>query len=679
MVAIAATLVLSGYTSGDTGTGTAAQSVQPSASGRYTSAAPVLDLRGDTVQSVATPSRTVVLTFDDGPDPEWTPAVLEVLARHDVPATFFVVGDQVTAHPGLVRAEIAGGHEVGAHTYNHRDLSTLPAWQVNLELSLTQTVLAGATGRHVGLFRPPYSSTPAALDVGDVDVLQQVADRGYLSVLADRDSGDWRRPGIGRIVANATPSGDDGAVVLFHDGGGDRSETVAAVDRLIMDLQGRGYEFATVGQLLGDGDDLAMAEVSTREAWQGRVAVAVIEASQAATRLLALSLIPIGILAVARGIIVTHLARRHRRRPVVVDERAAPPVSVLVPAYNEEAGIGATIRSLLDSTHRDVEIVVIDDGSTDGTAAIVDTFAAEGVRLVRQPNRGKAAALGAGIDSAEHDLIVSVDGDTIFERGAITALVGPFADARVGAVSGNTKVGNRRGILGRWQHIEYVMGFNLDRRMYEELDCMPTVPGAVGAFRRQALVDAGGPTDDTLAEDTDLTMAINRAGWRVVYTQEAVAWTEAPATLANLWRQRYRWCYGTLQAIWKHRAAMRDRSSPLGRRGLPYLLFFQVLLPILAPLVDLYTLYGLVFLDPWPVLTYWLGFTALQTGIAVYAFRIDGESLGPLWAIPLQQFVYRQLMYLVVIQSVTTAAIGIPLPWQRVERTGTAGEAMPVS
>jgi cellulose synthase/poly-beta-1,6-N-acetylglucosamine synthase-like glycosyltransferase len=333
---------------------------------------------------------------------------------------------------------------------------------------------------------------------------------------------------------------------------------------------------------------------------------------------------------------------------------------------------------LLDATHPDVEIVVVDDGSTDDTAAIVDRFAAEGVRLVQQPNQGKAAALAAGMDTAEGDLIVTADGDTIFEPGAITALVAPFDDPQVGAVSGNTKVGNRSGVVGRWQHIEYVMGFNLDRRMYEGLDCMPTVPGAVGAFRRQAVEAAGGPSDDTLAEDTDLTMAIQRAGWRVVYAEDAVAWTEAPASLGDLWRQRYRWCYGTLQAAWKHRAALRDRSSPLGRRGLPYLICFQVLLPILAPLLDLYTLYAIVFLDPWPVLAYWFAFTTLQLGIAVYAFRLDGESLRPLWALALQQFVYRQLMYLVVIQSMIRAAVGIALPWQRIERSGTAGEAIPV-
>ncbi|HEY5888648.1 MAG TPA: bifunctional polysaccharide deacetylase/glycosyltransferase family 2 protein [Acidimicrobiales bacterium] len=678
VLAIGATLVVSGYTSGDTGTGTGNPTDMAPAGEPFTSAGPVLDLRGGEVQSVATPPKTVVLTFDDGPDPEWTPAVLDVLARHGVRATFFVLGHAVTAHPDLVRAEIDAGHEVGAHTYNHPDLSTLPAWRVNLELSLSQSVLAGATGRHVGLFRPPYSSTPAALDVGDVEVLQQVADRGYLTVVADLDSGDWRRPGIDQIVADATPAGDAGAIVLFHDGGGDRAQTVAAVDRLISDLQGRGYEFATVGELLDGGDGAVMAEVGARQKWQGRVAIAVIKASQAATRLLALSLVPIALLAVARAVIVVHEVRRVRRRRVGVAEGPVQSVSVVVPAYNEEAGIGATVRSLLAATQSDVEIVVVDDGSTDDTAAIVGQFAAEGVRLVRQPNRGKAAALAAGIGATESDLIVTADGDTIFEPGAIAALVAPFADARVGAVSGNTKVGNRSGVVGRWQHIEYVMGFNLDRRMYEGLECMPTVPGAVGAFRRRAVEAGGGPSDDTLAEDTDLTIAIQRAGWRVVYAQAAVAWTEAPASLGGLWRQRYRWCYGTLQAIWKHRAALRDRSSPLGRRGLPYLIAFQVLLPILAPLLDLYTLYAIVFLNPWPVLAYWVGFAALQLGIAVYAFRLDGESLRPLWALALQQFVYRQLMYLVVIQSMIRAAVGIALPWQRIERSGTAGEAIPV-
>src|SRR5204862_5314252 len=191
--------------------------------------------------------------------------------------------------------------------------------------------------------------------------------------------------------------------------------------------------------------------------------------------------------------------------------------------------------------------------------------------------------------------------DTLFEPGTLRHLIAPMADPDVGAVSGNTKVGNRRGLIGRWQHIEYVTGFNLDRRMYEVLQCTPTVPGAIGAFRRDLLDELGGVPGDTLAEDTDLTLAIGRTGRRVVYAEDARAWTEAPSTLGALWRQRYRWSFGTMQSVWKHRAALltRDRrQARIGRRALPYMFLFQILLPIAAPLIDLFAIYGLVFTDP---------------------------------------------------------------------------------
>jgi cellulose synthase/poly-beta-1,6-N-acetylglucosamine synthase-like glycosyltransferase len=296
-----------------------------------------------------------------------------------------------------------------------------------------------------------------------------------------------------------------------------------------------------------------------------------------------------------------------------------------------------------------------------------------GLHLIRQDNAGKSAALNAGIAATEAEIVVMVDGDTLFEADTIDRLVAPFVDDDVGAVAGNTKVGNRGGLLGRWQHIEYVMGFNLDRRMYEVLQCTPTIPGAVGAFRRSLLADVGGVPGDTLAEDTDLTLAIGRTGRRVVYAEDARAWTEAPATLSSLWRQRYRWSFGTMQAVWKHRRAALSRDpeqTRIGRRALPYMFLFQIALPLIAPLIDLFALYGLIFLDPVPVLAYWVGFNVLNLALALYAFRLDEESPGPLWSLPLQQFVYRQLMYLVVIESVFSALLGSRIKWQTIERTG---------
>jgi cellulose synthase/poly-beta-1,6-N-acetylglucosamine synthase-like glycosyltransferase len=266
-----------------------------------------------------------------------------------------------------------------------------------------------------------------------------------------------------------------------------------------------------------------------------------------------------------------------------------------------------------------------------------------------------------------------VDGDTVFEAEALRRLVQPLHDPTVGAVSGNTKVGNRRGLLGRWQHIEYVTGFNLDRRMYEVLQCTPTVPGAIGAFRREALDEVGGVSGATLAEDTDLTLAIGRTGRRIVYAEKAYAWTEAPSSLGDLWRQRYRWSYGTMQAVWKHKSALlgRDpRERRIGWIALPYMTLFQIVLPIAAPLIDLFALYGLLFGNAAPVLAFWLGFNALQLLVAAFAFRMDKEPLRPLWALPLQQFVYRQLMYVVIIESTVSALVGARAHWRHLTRTG---------
>ena len=631
----------------------------------------LLSYSGGAMRRASPPATEVALTFDDGPDPTWTPKLLDLLREKDVHATFFVVGAQVVSHPELVRRELAEGHDVGSHTFTHADLSSLPRWRQNLELSLTQTALAGAASVHTALMRPPYSSTPAGLTKPGADAVAHAARLGYLVALADRDGEDWRRPGVGRIVANVEPVGNEGGVVLLHDGGGDRSETVAAVSRIIDDLRLRGFQFRTVSELAAKSGR-ATSPVHGLTHQRGLALQFSLRAAFTLVDVLTWLLLPLGILVLLRALIVAAFARSHaRRRNQLSQVGIQPPVSIIVPAYNESVGIAAAVSSLANSRYPDLEVIVVDDGSTDGTAEVVDGLGLERVHLVRQVNAGKAAALNTGLRLARNELIVCVDADTQFEPDTLSWLVTPFADPHVGAVSGNTKVANRSRLIGRWQHIEYVMGFNLDRRLYDVLDCMPTVPGAIGAFRKRALIDVGGIGEDTLAEDTDVTVAVNRAGWRVVYEERARAWTEAPATWGELWRQRYRWCYGTLQAMWKHKAAVVERTGGhVGRRGIPYVVAFQVLLPLLAPLVDLLALYGLLFYDPVLVLAYWAGFNLVQLALAAYAFRLDREPLRPLWALPLQQFVYRQFMYAVIVQSVVAAIAGIRLRWHTLERTG---------
>jgi cellulose synthase/poly-beta-1,6-N-acetylglucosamine synthase-like glycosyltransferase/peptidoglycan/xylan/chitin deacetylase (PgdA/CDA1 family) len=649
---------------------------------------PILNTTTGHVQSYRLPSRTMALTFDDGPDPEWTPKILEVLRKHQVKATFFVVGTQVARHPDLVRQMVAEGHELGVHSFTHPDLATLPAWRRRLEYSQTQLAIAYAAGVETSLLRFPYSSRADAYDNSDWPLLREAGELGYLTVVNDTDSKDWARPGVDAIIANAMPAGYSGAISLWHDAGGDRSQTVAALDRFIPELQARGYRFTTVS----GGLNLALAEagatyqvaghspVSAGERLRGAVLVWAIRIADGTLAVLAAMFVIVGVLTFARTLLLFLLAGRHARRRRRSDWSWGPPVtdpvSVIVPAYNEKEGIAAAVRSLASGDHPGgIEVVVVDDGSTDGTADIAEGLGLPNVRVVRKPNGGKASALNTGVALARHDLIVMVDGDTIFEPDSVRQLVQPFGDPRVGAVAGNVKVGNRNSLVAKWQHIEYVIGFNLDRRLYETLGCMPTVPGAIGAFRREALLQVGGISDDTLAEDTDITMALNRAGWKVVYEERARAWTEAPATFGQLWKQRYRWSYGTMQAMWKHRKALLDRgpSGRFGRFGLPFLTMFGVLLPLLAPVIDLLALYGLFFLDRTDTLLAWLAMLALQAVTAVVAFRLDREKLGPLWALPLQQFAYRQLMYLVLIQSVATALTGGRLGWQKLRRTGQAG------
>ena len=627
------------------------------------------------VSSQPPPGRRIALTFDDGPDPIWTPKIAAILRREHVRATFFVVGSEAARHPDLIRLLVRDGDEIGNHTFTHVALSNGPGWERRLQLDLTEAVLVGITGHYSRLVRPPYSATPDAVSDQDERKVAELASHRYLIVLANIDSEDWRRGGVAGIVSNASPQGTTGGIVMFHDGGGDRSQTVSALQQLIPALRTRGFRFVTVSALAGLPSSSVAPAASIWERQRGIVFVYAVRFGFAFVRVLLLAVGLVGLLFVARVVLVVALAgfqlRSTRRRPPA--PAYTPPVAIVVPAYNEAVGIERAVRSLMASDYPDFEIIVVDDGSSDDTAAIVERLGLERVLVLRKENGGKASALNSGIAATRAPIVVMVDGDTVFEPETMRLLVQPLADSRVGAVSGNTKVGNRGGLIGRWQHIEYVTGFNLDRRMYEVLQCTPTVPGAIGAFRRDALEQVGGVSGATLAEDTDLTLAIGRTGRGIVYAEKARAWTEAPSTLGDLWRQRYRWSYGTMQALWKHKRALltRDpRQRRIGRLALPYMFLFQIALPIAAPLIDLLALYGLLFTNPGPVLAYWVGFNALQLMLAVFAFRIDREPLGPLWALPLQQFVYRQLMYLVIIESTVSALVGARAHWRHLARTG---------
>lgn len=675
LIVLLGLLTLNGYASGVLGGSGrpqqpgAATAVPPEVSG----GGPLIRIDESGPSSRALPDKAIALTFDDGPDPRWTPQILDLLARHEVKATFFVLGSRVNDHPEIARRMLDEGHELGSHTFTHTELAAAPGWRRGLEMTLTSNAIAGATGHQTTLFRPPFSSEPSAVTDADYATLMETGRLGYIAVLSDLDTKDWQRPGVDEIIKSATPEGDRGAIVLLHDAGGDRTETLVALDRLIPQLKERGYRFGTVTGAAGLPSAHVKASMSVQlrgDALRWAQTLAGLMAA-AMTWLLFIALALAVIRLVVQLIAVRIHRRQVRRRWSSRRYEILHPVSVIVPAYNEAANIAETVRSLVASDYPYLEVIVVDDGSADDTAAIVERLRLPGVYVIRQENRGKPAALNTGVRVARAPILVLVDGDTVFQEDTIYNLVQGFADPLVGAVAGNTKVANRTGFLGRWQHLEYVIGFNLDRRYFDVARCMPTIPGAIGAFRAEVLHGVAGVSSDTLAEDTDLTMAVLRAGWKVIYEEYAIAWTEAPSTLKSLWQQRYRWCYGTMQAMWKHRMAMGERRHRL-RRGLLFLWTFQVALPFTAPAVDIFALYGLLFLPWYQMLLAWAGLLVLQMFTAAIALRLDRESLRPLWTIPFQQVVYRQLMYLVVVQSVVTALIGNRLRWHRQNRTGSA-------
>lgn len=644
--------------------------------------------------------KTVALTFDDGPDPKFTPQILDALKQADVKATFFIIGGNAEKHPDLLRRAFAEGHDIGNHTYTHPNIADVSTTQLNLEVSATERLIESVLGRQTHLFRSPYGedSEPETQDqVRPMDVLGQ---QGYVFVGMRIDPGDWKQPGVETIVDEVVRQAEtgEGNVVLLHDSGGDRAQTVKALPRLIETLRERGYRFVTVSELLGQSRDAVMPEVRDENplvAYGNRIGFFLLFAWSAGLRYL---FITGTILGIGRLLILAVLAvwekLRGRRRPAAGDAAAAgdaePSVAVVVPAYNEENVVLQTVHSLLACQHpKAFAIIVVDDGSSDDTYRVLcDAFAGHPlVTIVTRPNAGKPAALNYGISLTKADIVVTLDADTVFARDTILLLAAWFADPKVGAVAGNAKVGNRINLLTRCQALEYVTSQNLDRRALTVLDSVTVVPGAVGAWRRDVVERAGGFSGETLAEDADLTIRIQRMGYAVAYEERAIALTEAPDTLRGFLRQRFRWMFGTLQVAWKHKGALlRPRYGLLGFFGLPNIWLYQIFFQFISPVMDLWLAYtcltaGVMWIwhpSAWEpdallrVVFYYALFMAadILSGIVAFLLERDEDKSLLVWLVP-QRFLYRQLMYVVALRTVVASLRGREMGWSKLERKAT--------
>ncbi|MEI5686994.1 polysaccharide deacetylase family protein [Sphingomonas kyungheensis] len=647
----------------------------------------------------------LALTFDDGPDPKWTPQILDVLKQKHAPATFFIIGENALTQRSLLQRMVSEGHEIGSHTYTHPNLATVSPGQVWFELNATQRLFQAFTGHSLRLFRAPYFGDAEPSTADEIEPALQAQERGYVSVGLHVDPGDWKRPGVQQIIdatidrVTSGPKSCDGDsdadcsrnVILLHDAGGNRAETVAALPVIIDRLRALGYRFVPVSTLAGLSRHASMPPISASDQLAANVDLALFSALggiAVGLRWLFMIAITIGILrALALSALALIQARREGRTvfPAIDPARF---VTVLIPAYNEERVIERAVRGVLASVDVAVEVIVIDDGSKDATSAVVSAAFGDDprVRLLTLVNGGKARALNTGLEHAKGEIVIALDADTQFEPTTIARLARWFDDPRLGAVAGNAKVGNRVNLVTKWQALEYITAQNLERRAFARLDAITVVPGAVGAWRLAAIRQVGGYPHDTLAEDQDLTIAIQRAGWRVQYDQYAIAWTEAPETFRALAKQRFRWAFGTLQCLWKHRSAI-GRSSPrgLGWIGLPQAIVFQILLAAISPIIDLALLVSFVVTyldiqahgwaqtshDVYTMLAFWLVFTAIDLLAATIAFALERrERWRLLWLLVPQRIGYRQIMYYVVLKAIAQALRGPMVGWGKLQRTG---------
>lgn len=620
----------------------------------------------------------VAISFDDGPDPKWTPRLLDILKAKQVKASFFLVGMRVEAFPEIVKRIVEEGHEIGVHTYTHPNLAAVSEERALLELNATQRLLETITGRSTILFRPPYNADSRPYDPTEIIPVKLAQQLGYLTVTENIDPEDWMKPGVELMLQRVKQERRRGGnIILLHDAGGDRSQTLEALPAIIDYLQDRGDAIVSLSEMLEESPDYLMPPLRHDEEKMMRMVTSGgFWALHGVEGFLWAFMITATALTALRSLAIALLAcRRKARRRSPDAARSYPPVSVILPAYNEEKVIGKTLSCLLQSTYPgDFEIVVVDDGSGDRTAGIVTQVAAQDqrVRLLRQPNQGKAAALRAGIEAAGYEILVTLDADTQFQPETIEHLVRPLRDQEVAAVSGHAKVGNPRTFIARCQALEYTCGFNLDRRAYHQLNCITVVPGAVSAMKRSAVWRAGGVSADTLAEDTDLTLSFHRARYRVAYTADAVAWTEAPETVAALARQRFRWAFGTLQCLWKHRdLVFNARHGALGWFSLPGIWFFQILLVAIGPILDGMLLASLLLGFGSEFLPYFVTFLLTDVLLAALACRLEKEPLRKSLLILPMRFIYRPLLGWVIWKALFRAAQGAWVNWGKLERTAS--------
>lgn len=636
------------------------------------------------------PDNSVVLTFDDGPDPVYTPKILEILKELDVQATFFVVGQNVNQNRSVIEQMIEDGHLVGSHSYTHAQLSEKSALRTRVELAAVQMALEGSAGKNTLLFRMPYGWSSGPIDGDTARPYGEATANGYILVSGDIDPPDWQQlsaDGILSFVETEIAAGTE-PVIVMHDSGGNRDNVVSALKPLIEHLRRNGYRFASLAEAVGASPDDLMPDTGASPSLIDQASFLFTQYTTIVLKAIFWVVVAMGLARALTILLLSRLRKPHAARMKV----AEPSVSIVIPAFCEESVIEKTVSAALRSDYRNFDVIVVDDGSTDGTYEVLERQFGKNprVKLILKENGGKSSALNLAVTRSDAEIVVAIDADTMILPDAISKLVQHFSDPRIGAVAGNVKVGNRRTILGKFQALEYITAQNIDRRAQELVNGILVVPGSIGAWRRAAIEAAGYYTSDTLAEDADLTVSVIRSGYRVVFEPNAIAITEAPETVRQFLRQRLRWILGMMQMGWKHRSALRSGKG-LGLFSIPDLFFFGVVMQVLAPLADLVfvlAVYSLVIgalangtiiystESAFLIVPAYLALPLLDVLIAAVAFHLEPrEKRRLILLVPLQRFFYRQLLYYSALRALRQALTGRIDGWQKIKRLSSVNAA----
>ncbi|WFB67356.1 polysaccharide deacetylase family protein [Chryseobacterium sp. WX] len=636
------------------------------------------------------PQKELVLTFDDGPDETYTPQVLDILSKYHVPAAFFLVGLNAEKNLPLVKRIYREGHEIGNHTFTHENVAKVSPERALLEMKLTRLLIECITGHSTILFRAPYNADSEPTTSEEIIPVALARQQNYLDIGENIDPEDWQ-PGIKadeivkRVMAGIKQQ--RGNIILLHDAGGDtREETVKALKILIPTLQKQGYHFTNLTNILHKSRNELMPEVpKTRSYYIMQLNLVLATVIYGISHFLVALFTIFIVLGLIRLLLMAYWAFKERSKEKKLGEfpvlKSYPKVSIIVPAYNEEVNIVSSLQNLLKQTYPNFNIIMVDDGSKDSTyEKALEAFPDHPkLKIFSKGNGGKATALNFGISQTNAEYVVCIDADTKLQQDAVKYLIARFLNSsteeKIAAVAGNVKVGNRVNWLTRWQAIEYTTSQNFDRLAYAHINAITVIPGAIGAFKRSVIIEAGGYSSDTLAEDCDITVKILKAGYTVANENRAIAVTEAPETTKQFLKQRFRWTYGIMQMFWKQRQTfLNPKYKGLGLWAMPNILLFQYIIPFFSPLADVIMFFGILSGNGDKIFTYYLIFLLVDASLALVAFIMQREKLINLLYIIPQRFGYRWLMYIVLFKSLRKALKGEMQSWGFLKRTGNVKE-----